>query len=282
MKLLRFGPINQEKPGLLDDQGNIRDLSELIHDLTPDTLTQESLNQIAKYDPSRLPLVDHSTRIGPCVKNVGKVLAIGLNYSDHATETEKSIPVEPLVFSKAVNCLSGPNDPLILPKDSKCTDYEIELAVIIGSKAKYVDKKEALNYVAGFAVMNDYSEREFQIERGGQWIKGKSFDGFGPLGPWLVTKDEIPDPQNLNLWCKVNGKKRQESNTCNMVFDVSTIISNISIYMTLLPGDVITTGTPSGVGLGHKPPIYLKAGDIVELGIESLGQQRQEIQNWVE
>ena len=282
MKLLRFGPINQEKPGLLDDQGNIRDLSELIHDLTPDTITQESLNQIAEYDPSRLPLVDHSMRIGPCVKNVGKVLAIGLNYSDHATETGKSIPVEPLVFSKAVNCLSGPNDPLILPKDSKCTDYEIELAVIIGSKAKYVDKKEALNYVAGFAVMNDYSEREFQIERGGQWIKGKSFDGFGPLGPWLVTKDEIPDPQNLNLWCKVNGKKRQESNTCNMVFDVSTIISNISIYMTLLPGDVITTGTPSGVGLGHKPPIYLKAGDIVELGIESLGQQRQEIQNWVE
>ena len=282
MKLLRFGPINQEKPGLLDDQGNIRDLSELIHDLTPDTLTQESLNQIAEYDPSRLPLVDHSTRIGPCVKNVGKVLAIGLNYSDHATETGKSIPVEPLVFSKAVNCLSGPNDPLILPKDSKCTDYEIELAVIIGSRAKYVDKKEALNYVAGFAVMNDYSEREFQIERGGQWIKGKSFDGFGPLGPWLVTKDEIPDPQNLNLWCKVNGKKRQESNTCNMVFDVSTIISNISTYMTLLPGDVITTGTPSGVGLGHKPPVYLKAGDIVELGIESLGQQRQEIQNWVE
>ncbi len=282
MKLLRFGPINQEKPGLLDDQGHIRDLSELIHDLTPDTLTQESLNQIAEYDPSRLPLVDHSTRIGPCVKNVGKVLAIGLNYSDHATETGKSIPVEPLVFSKAVNCLSGPNDPLILPKDSKCTDYEIELAVIIGSRAKYVDKKEALNYVAGFAVMNDYSEREFQIERGGQWIKGKSFDGFGPLGPWLVTKDEIPDPQNLNLWCKVNGKKRQESNTCNMVFDVSTIISNISKYMTLLPGDVITTGTPSGVGLGHKPPVYLKAGDIVELGIESLGQQRQEIQNWVE
>ena len=282
MKLLRFGPINQEKPGLLDDQGHIRDLSELIHDLTPDTLTQESLNQIAEYDPSRLPLVDHSTRIGPCVKNVGKVLAIGLNYIDHATETGKSIPVEPLVFSKAVNCLSGPNDPLILPKDSECTDYEIELAVIIGSRAKYVDKKEALNYVAGFAVMNDYSEREFQIERGGQWIKGKSFDGFGPLGPWLVTKDEIPDPQNLNLWCKVNGKKRQESNTCNMVFDVSTIISNISIYMTLLPGDVITTGTPSGVGLGHKPPIYLKAGDIVELGIESLGQQRQEIQNWVE
>ncbi len=282
MKLLRFGPINQEKPGLLDDQGHIRDLSELIHDLTPDTLTQESLNQIAEYDPSRLPLVDHSTRIGPCVKNVGKVLAIGLNYSDHATETGKSIPVEPLVFSKAVNCLSGPNDPLILPKDSKCTDYEIELAVIIGSRAKYVDKKEALNYVAGFAVMNDYSEREFQIERGGQWIKGKSFDGFGPLGPWLVTKDEIPDPQNLNLWCKVNGKKRQESNTCNMVFDVSTIISNISTYMTLLPGDVITTGTPSGVGLGHKPPVYLKAGDIVELGIESLGQQRQEIQNWVE
>ena len=197
MKLLRFGPINQEKPGLLDDQGNIRDLSELIHDLTPDTITQESLNQIAEYDPSRLPLVDHSTRIGPCVKNVGKVLAIGLNYSDHATETGKSIPVEPLVFSKAVNCLSGPNDPLILPKDSKCTDYEIELAVIIGSRAKYVDKKEALNYVAGFAVMNDYSEREFQIERGGQWIKGKSFDGFGPLGPWLVTKDEIPDPQKF-------------------------------------------------------------------------------------
>jgi len=282
MKLLRFGPIGQEKPGLMDGNGRIRDLSGLINDIGPDTLAPERLAQLAKHNLDDLPLVDTPSRLGPCVSGVGKFLAIGLNYLDHAAETKMDMPPEPLVFSKAVSCLAGPNDGLIMPKGSTCTDYEVEMAVIIGSRAQYVSEENALDYVAGYAVTNDYSEREFQIERGGQWVKGKSFDGFGPLGPWLVTKDEIPNPQNLNLWCDVNGKRRQDANTKDMVFGVARIVSNLSNYMTLMPGDVISTGTPPGVGLGHKPPLYLKAGDIVELGVEGLGQQRQEIKNWKE
>ena len=277
MKLLRFGLIGHEKPGLMDDNGRIRDLSGLVQDITPDTLAPERLEQLVKYNLDDLPVVVGISRLGPCVSGIGKLLAIGLNYADHAAESKLELPAEPLVFSKAVSCLAGPNDGLVMPKSSKCTDYEAEMAVIIGSRAQYVTEENALDYVAGYAVMNDYSEREFQLERGGQWIKGKSFDGFGPLGPWLVTKDEVTNPQNLNLWCDVNGDRRQSGNTRDMVFNVASIISNLSNYMTLMPGDVISTGTPPGVGLGHKPPLYLNAGDIVEVGVEGLGQQRQEL-----
>jgi 2,4-diketo-3-deoxy-L-fuconate hydrolase len=280
MKLLRFGPIGYEKPGLMDDNGRIRDLSGLVQNIDPDTLAPERLEQLAKYNLDDLPLVEGPSRLGPCVSGVGKLLAIGLNYADHAAESKLELPPEPLVFSKAVSCLAGPNDGLVMPKNSTCTDYEAELAVIIGSKAQYVSEANALDHVAGYAVMNDYSEREFQLERGGQWVKGKSFDGFGPLGPWLVTKDEVSNPQNLNLWCEVNGDRRQSGNTRDMVFGVAEIISNLSNYMTLMPGDVISTGTPPGVGFGHKPPLYLKAGDIVEVGVEGLGQQRQELTNF--
>ncbi len=280
MKLLRFGPVGNERPGLIDNTGHLRDLSSLIHDIDPDTLAPSRLTQLANYDPDDLPLVEGPARLGPCVSGVSKLLAIGLNYDDHAKESNLELPSEPLVFSKAVSCLAGPNDSLVLPKNSKSTDYEVELAVIIGSKAKYVSVSDALFYVAGYAVMNDYSERKFQFEHGGQWVKGKSFDGFGPLGPWLVTKDEVPNPQNLNLWCDVNGNRRQDGNTSDMIFSIAKILSNLSHFMTLMPGDVISTGTPPGVGLGHKPPLYLKAGDIVEVGVEGLGQQRQELINF--
>ncbi|MBL6933247.1 MAG: fumarylacetoacetate hydrolase family protein [Rhodospirillales bacterium] len=280
MKLLRYGPDGKEKPGLMDGQGRIRDLSGIINDITPDTLAPERLAQLAEHAPESLPLVQAPTRFGPVVSGVGKILAIGLNYADHASETKMDVPPEPLVFSKAISCLAGPNDPLRLPVESTCTDYEVELAVVIGSRAQYVSEDHALKHVAGYAVMNDYSEREYQIERGGQWVKGKSFDGFGPFGPWLVTSDEIPNPQNLKLWCDINGERRQNGNTRDMVFGVAQIVSNLSKYMTLMPGDVISTGTPPGVGLGFKPPKYLKPGDIVELGVEGLGQQRQELKSW--
>lgn len=280
MKLLRYGPAGEEKPGLMDEQGRIRDLSDLVNDITPDTLAPDRLAQLAKHDPESLPLVEQPVRIGAAVSGVGKILGIGLNYADHAAETKLDLPPEPRVFSKANTCIAGPNDDLVLPKDSTQTDYEVELAVVIGTTAKYVSEDKALDHVAGYAVMNDYSEREYQIKRGGQWVKGKSFDGFGPLGPWLVTTDEIPNPQNLNLWCDVNGERRQDGNTKDMVFGVAAIVSNLSNYMTLMPGDVISTGTPQGVGLGFEPPKYLKAGDVVELGVEGLGQQRQELKIW--
>ncbi|NQV48104.1 MAG: fumarylacetoacetate hydrolase family protein [Rhodospirillaceae bacterium] len=277
MKLLRYGPAGQEKPGLIDDEGRVRDLSKKLGDIDPLTLAPERLSQLAAMDISALPVVEGTFRYAPPVKGIGKILAIGLNYAEHAAETQLNLPPEPLVFAKAITCLSGPNDDLTLPRNSTQTDYEVELAVIIGSRAQYVDEKNALDYVAGYAVMNDFSEREYQKDRGGQWIKGKSHDGFGPLGPWLVTADEVPDPQNLNLWCEVNGDRRQDSNTKHMIFGVAHIISNLSQYMTLLPGDVISTGTPSGVGMGRTPPEYLKPGDVVELAVEGLGRQRQQI-----
>jgi len=280
VKLLRYGSAGQEKPGLIDDQGRIRDISGLVNDINPDTLAPGQLAQLAKHPPENLPLVESLSRFGQVVNGVGEILAIGLNYVDHGAETKLDLPLEPLVFSKANTSLAGPNDPLVLPQNSVRTDYEVELAVIIGTRAKYVCETRALEHVAGYAVMNDFSEREYQVERGGQWIKGKSFDGFGPLGPWLVTSDEVPNPQNLNLWCNVNGESRQDSNTMDMVFGVAQIVSNLSKYMTLMPGDVIATGTPPGIGRSFKPPKYLKAGDIVELGVEGLGQQRQELIKW--
>ncbi len=280
MKLLRYGPVGEEKPALIDDNGRMRDLSGLIGDITPATLSAGRLTQLSKHDFASLPQVEGTHRIGPPLSGVGKILAIGLNYADHAAETKIELPPEPLVFSKAVTSLGAPNDGITLPPGSTHTDYEVELAVIIGARAQHVDESQALDYVAGYAVANDVSERDFQINHGGQWTKGKSFDGFCPLGPWLVTRDEVDEPQNLNLWCDVNGERRQGSNTRHMVFGVAAIIANLSQYMTLMPGDIIVTGTPSGVGMGRTPPLYLKAGDVVELGIEGLGKQCQEVKSW--
>ncbi len=280
MKLLRYGPVGEEKPALIDDNGRMRDLSGLIGDITPATLSAGRLTQLSKHDFASLPQVEGTHRIGPPLSGVGKILAIGLNYADHAAETKIELPPEPLVFSKAVTSLGAPNDGITMPPGSTHTDYEVELAVIIGARAQHVDESQALDYVAGYAVANDVSERDFQINHGGQWTKGKSFDGFCPLGPWLVTRDEVDEPQNLNLWCDVNGERRQGSNTRHMVFGVAAIIANLSQYMTLMPGDIIVTGTPSGVGMGRTPPLYLKAGDVVELGIEGLGKQCQEVKSW--
>ncbi len=280
MKLLRYGPQGQEKPGVLDAEGRIRDLSGNVSDLDGNVLSPERLGALANLDPSSLSLVEGSPRLGPPVASVGKIVAIGLNYADHAKESGMDLPAEPVVFMKAVSALSGPNDPVILPQGSTKSDWEVELAVIVGRKAQYVEEEEALDFVAGYAVMNDVSEREYQLERGGQWVKGKSFDSSAPLGPWLVTRDEVPDPQNLNLWLEVNGHRRQDGNTSTMVFGVAHLVSYLSRFMTLLPGDVITTGTPPGVGLGYKPPVFLKAGDVMRLGVEGLGEQRQEVRSW--
>ena len=280
MKLLRYGPKGEEKPGLLDETGHIRDLSNQVNDIDGSILTPERLAALAKLDLASLPQVEGSPRLGPPVSGIGKIVAIGLNYSEHAKESGMELPAEPVMFSKAVTALSGPNDPVIMPKGSKKTDWEVELAVVIGSKAQYVEEANALDYVAGYAVMNDVSERELQLEHGGQWVKGKSFDTSAPLGPWLVTRDEIPDPQKLNLWLEVNGERRQTGNTSTMIFNVAHLISYVSAVMTLLPGDVITTGTPPGVGLGYNPPIFLKAGDVMRLGVEGLGEQRQEVRAW--
>ena len=277
MKLLRFGAKGRERPGLLDDGGQIRDLSDHIPDLRDDILAPDRLAHLASLDAKSLPLVDGSPRLGPPVAGVGKILGIGLNYRGHVAETRATAPAEPMVFSKAVTALSGPNDPVMLPRDSTHTDWEAELAVIIGRKAQYVPEEHALDHVAGYAVMNDVSEREFQKNRGGQFVKGKSADTFAPLGPWLVTRDEIHDPQNLWIWLDLNGKRRQAGSTSDMIFGVAHIVSHLSHFMTLMPGDVITTGTPAGVGMGCSPPEYLKPGDIVELGIEGLGRQRQAI-----
>jgi 2-keto-4-pentenoate hydratase/2-oxohepta-3-ene-1,7-dioic acid hydratase in catechol pathway len=281
MKLLRFGPLGAEKPGLLDADGHIRDLSGVLADITPDALSPASLATLAALDPTSLPLVEGNPRHGVPVKNPGKFIAIGLNYADHAAESGMPIPKEPIVFTKAITSLCGPNDTVVIPKDSKKSDWEVELGIIIGTKAQYVDEITALDYVAGYCVVNDVSEREWQIERGGSWDKGKGCDTFGPTGPWLVTKDEVGDVQDLSMWLDVNGERRQTGTTKTMIFGAATLVSYVSQFMTLLPGDIITTGTPPGVGMGLKPtPVFLKPGDVMTLGIEKLGEQRQDVIAW--
>jgi 2-keto-4-pentenoate hydratase/2-oxohepta-3-ene-1,7-dioic acid hydratase in catechol pathway len=277
MKLLRFGPPGHEKPGLLDAEGNIRDASGLIADLAGEALGSASLARLKEVDPKTLPLVPPGQRIGPCVGKVGNFIAIGLNYADHAAETGAAIPAEPIVFNKAPSCIVGPDDDVIIPRGSVKTDWEVELAIVIGNRASYVGANEALDFVAGYCVCNDVSEREYQIERGGTWTKGKGCPTFGPLGPWLVTKDEIPDPQNLSMFLDVNGERRQKGSTRTMIFNVAKIVSYVSHFMILEPGDVITTGTPPGVGMGMIPQQYLKPGDTMRLGIEGLGEQNQRV-----
>lgn len=277
MKLLRHGPQGAEKPGMLDSTGTIRDLSSVLDDVNGEALSPDALAKLAALDPATLPAVDSATRLGPCVADAGKFVAIGLNYSDHAAESGLEVPPEPVVFMKATSSICGPNDNVEIPRGSEKTDWEVELGVVIGSTAKYVSEADALKHVAGYCVINDVSERGFQIERSGQWVKGKSADTFGPLGPWLVTKDEVPDPQALSMWLDVNGERQQTGNTNTMVYGVAFVVSYLSQFMTLHPGDIITTGTPPGVGMGQKPPRYLKPGDVVSLGIEGLGDQRQDV-----
>jgi 2,4-diketo-3-deoxy-L-fuconate hydrolase len=277
MKLLRYGQPGKEKPGLLDKSGEIRDLSEVITDVAGEALSPESLKRIGAIDSSSLPLVAGTHRIGPCVGRVGKFICIGLNYSDHAAESGMKVPTEPVVFMKATSAVCGPNDNVIIPRNSVKTDWEVELGVVIGTEAKYVDESKALDYVAGYCVVNDLSERAFQLEGTGQWVKGKSADRFGPIGPWLVTKEEVPDPQNLNMWLKVNGNQFQNGTTKTMVFGVAHIVSYLTRFMSLQPGDVISTGTPPGVGMGQKPPKYLQPGDKVQLGVQGLGEQNQTV-----
>ena len=275
MKLVRFGKSGKEKPGLIDSEGKIRDLSEVIPDLSGAALSPRSLNKIRKIKPETLPKVRGEPRLGPCVADVRNFIAVGLNYADHAEETGAAIPKEPILFNKATSCIVGPNDDVTIPKGSKKTDWEVELAIVIGSYASYVSEDDAMSFVAGYCVCDDVSEREFQAERGGQWMKGKGCPTFGPLGPWLVTPDEIPDVQNLGMWLDVNGERMQNGSTATMIFGVKHLVSYISQFMLLEPGDVITTGTPPGVGLGMKPPRFLKAGDVVSLGIDGLGRQEQ-------
>jgi 2,4-didehydro-3-deoxy-L-rhamnonate hydrolase len=277
MKLLRYGPKGHERPAMLDADGRIRDLSGPIADITGDVLAAERLRQLAQLDPASLPLVEGNSRLGPPVKGIGKILAIGLNYRSHAEETGSTPRSEPMLFSKAITALSGPNDPIMIPKGSTQTDWEVELAVIIGCVTRYVGEAEALDHVAGYTIINDVSERTFQRERGGQFIKGKSADTFAPLGPWLVTRDEIPDPQKLAIRLDLNGRTRQDATTADMIFSVAYLISHVSQFMTLMPGDVLATGTPAGVGLGCKPPEFLKPGDVLELSIEGLGHQCQDV-----
>jgi 2-keto-4-pentenoate hydratase/2-oxohepta-3-ene-1,7-dioic acid hydratase in catechol pathway len=277
MKLLRYGPLGQEKPGLLDRDGRIRDLSGAVRDIAGEGLAPASLDRLRRLDPASLPLVVGSPRLGPCVGSVSKIVAIGLNYRLHAQEAGAAIPSEPIFFMKATSSICGPNDDVIIPKGSQKTDYEVELGIVIGSLARHVSQSDARRHVAGYCVVNDVSEREFQIERGGQWTKGKSADTFCPTGPWLVTPDEVPDPGKLALWTEVNGERRQSSNTADLIFGVDEIVSYVSQFMTLLPGDVIPTGTPSGVGLGFKPPKFLKPGDRVRLSVEGLGEQNQQL-----
>ncbi len=277
MKLLRYGPKGQEKPGIVDAEGIVRDLSSLVDDIAGEVLTDQGLAGITEADLSSLPAVDVA-RYGPCVGGVGKFICIGLNYSDHAVESGLEVPPEPVIFAKATSAICGPNDTVEIPRGSKATDWEVELGVVIGKEAKYVDESEALEHVAGYCVINDISERDFQNKRAGQWTKGKSADTFGPIGPWLVTRDEVPNPQNLSMYLDVNGKRRQDGSTNTMVFGVAHLVSYLSQFMSLQPGDIISTGTPPGVGMGTKPePVYLKEGDKMELGIEGLGVQRQNV-----
>ena len=273
MKLLRYGPRGAEKPGLLDGEGRIRDLSGIIGDLAGEVLVD--LGRIAALDPATLPLVEGNPRLGPCVGGTGKFMCIGLNYADHAAESGLKVPAEPVLFLKANSAICGPDDPIIIPRGSQKTDWEVELGVVIGRPAKYVTEAEALSHVAGYCVINDVSERSFQAERAGQWTKGKSCDNFGQTGPWLVTPDEVPDPQALVMWLKVEGETMQQGSTRTMVYGVAFLISYLSQFFTLHPGDIISTGTPPGVGMGRKPPRFLRPGEVVELGIEGLGRQRQ-------
>jgi 2,4-diketo-3-deoxy-L-fuconate hydrolase len=280
MKLVRYGKLGKEKPGLIDKAGRLRDLSDIIADVGGDSLSPKVLARLSKIKPEALPLVRGAPRLGPCVADVGNFIAVGLNYADHAAETGASIPKEPILFNKAPSCIVGPNDDVVVPKGSVKTDWEVELAIVIGTRASYVGESEALDHVAGYCLCHDVSEREYQIERSGQWMKGKGCPTFGPLGPWLVTKDEVADVQKLAMWLDLNGERMQKGSTATMIFDVRKLVSYISHFMILEPGDVITTGTPPGVGMGMKPPRFLKAGDTVSLGIEGLGQQAQRIVAW--
>jgi len=274
MKLLRYGPPGQEKPGILDDNGEVRSLDGIVNDIGGEALAS---GKLASVDANDLPVVDDPGRIGPCVGKVGKFLCVGLNYADHAAESGAAVPKEPEIFTKATSAICGPDDDVIQPKDSTKLDWEVELAIVIGKHASYVSEDEAEDYIAGYCVCNDVSERNFQLERGSQWDKGKGCDTFGPIGPWLVTRDEIDDPLNLPMWLKVNGHQYQDGNTNTMVFGPKVIVSYLSRFMSLQPGDVITTGTPPGVGLGQKPPVFLKPGDVIELGIDGLGTQQQTV-----
>lgn len=277
MKIIRFGPAGAERPGLIDSSGTLRDLSQVVGDITPGVLGTDLLARLAAADHARLPEVAAGTRLGPPIGAAGKFIAIGLNYRDHAEEAGMPIPKEPVIFMKANSCIIGPNDPIILPRGSVKTDWEVELGVVIGQHARYVSTEQALQHVAGYLVVHDVSERAFQLERGGQWDKGKGCDTFGPIGPWLVTRDEVPDPQSLDLWLTVNGEPMQRGNTRTMIFSCAQIVSYVSEFMTLLPGDIITTGTPPGVGMARNPKKFLKAGDVVALGIDGLGSQCQEV-----
>jgi 2-keto-4-pentenoate hydratase/2-oxohepta-3-ene-1,7-dioic acid hydratase in catechol pathway len=277
MKLLRYGPPGREKPGLLDSNGEIRDLSGIVQDIAGDVLSPSTLTKLASLDPAKLPHVPADSRLGACVGSVGKFICIGLNYSDHAAESNLPIPAEPVVFGKWTSAIVGPNDDIEIPRGATKTDWEVELGVVIGQYGRYIDEQDALLHVAGYCVIHDVSEREFQLERGGTWDKGKGCDTFGPLGPWLVTREEIPDPQGLGMWLEVDGKRYQNGNSSHMIFRIPRLISYLSGMMSLHPGDVISTGTPAGVGLGMKPPLFLKPGNSVRLGIDGLGEQRQNV-----
>jgi len=281
MKLMRYGAKGAEKPGLIDAQGKVRDLSGVLPDITAQTLGQARLAELRALDPATLPLVANPGRVAPPWSGMGKFICIGLNYADHAAESGLPVPAEPVIFMKPTSAVVGPNDPVVLPQDSIKTDWEVELGVVIGEKARYVSEADAMKHVAGYCVVNDVSEREYQIERGGTWDKGKGCDTFGPIGPWLATADEIPHPQDLEMWLEVNGKRYQNGSTRTMVFGVAQLVAYVSRFMTLYPGDLISTGTPPGVGMGQKPaPIYLKAGDEIKLGIAGLGEQRQRVHAW--
>lgn len=277
MKLLRFGPSGAEKPGTLDASGTIRDLSGHVDDVAGSTLTPESLDALRRINPETLPVVTGEPRIGACVGQVGKFVCIGLNYSDHAAESGAEVPPEPVIFNKWTSAISGPNDNVEIPRGSTKTDWEVELGAVIGRGGRYIDEAEALQHVAGYCVVNDVSEREFQLERSGTWDKGKGCDTFGPLGPWLVTADEVPDPQGLGLWLEVDGKRYQDGSTSTMVYPVAHLVSYLSRFMSLQPGDVISTGTPPGVGMGQKPQVYLRPGQVMRLGIDGLGEQQQTV-----
>jgi 2-keto-4-pentenoate hydratase/2-oxohepta-3-ene-1,7-dioic acid hydratase in catechol pathway len=277
MKLARYGRLGHEKPGMIDADGKLRDLSAVIDDIGPAQLSDKALAKLARVKPANLPLVRGKPRFGVPLSGIGKIIAIGLNYADHAKESGMRIPTEPIVFMKAITCLNGPNDDVMLPKEVTKADWEVELGVVIGTKAQYVSERQALAHVAGYCVVNDVSERAFQTERGGTWDKGKGCDTFGPVGPWLVTRDEVPNPQRLNLWLDVNGERRQTGNTRTMIFPVAKLVSYVSRFMTLMPGDVIATGTPPGVGMGMQPPQFLAPGDEMRLGIDGLGEQHQRV-----